>query len=124
MYDRDDIKVIVPVFVDDITLASKSGKTLDSFVIELEKHFKLRDLGPTSFLLGVAISRDRPNRKLYLLQKQYILNKLEEFNMAEVNQWAHQYFQVRTSLAVLKCSYRLIQRDCGPQFWYKGENWY
>jgi len=83
MYDRDDIKVIVPVFVDDITLASKSGETLDSFVVELQKHFKLRDLGPTSFLLGVAITRDRPNRKLYLSQKQYILNKLEEFNMAD-----------------------------------------
>ncbi len=37
MYNRDNIKVIVPVFVDDITLASKSKETLDSFVGELEK---------------------------------------------------------------------------------------
>ena len=83
MYDRDNIKVIVPVFVDDITLASKSNDTLDSFVIELQKHFKLRDLGETTFLLGVAITRDRANKKLYLSQKQYILNKLEEFKMAD-----------------------------------------
>ena len=83
MYDRDNIKVIVPVFVDDITLASKSNDTLDSFVIELQKHFKPRDLGETTFLLGVAITRNRANKKLYLSQKQYILNKLEEFKMAD-----------------------------------------
>jgi len=33
MYNRDDIKVIVPVFVNDITLASKSGETLNPLVV-------------------------------------------------------------------------------------------
>ena len=49
IYNRDNIKVIVPIFVDDITLASKSKATLNSFVVELQKHFKLRDLGETTF---------------------------------------------------------------------------
>jgi len=83
IYDRDNIKVIVPVFVDDITFASKSVEALDGFVAEMSKHFKLRDLGATSFLLGIEITRNRPDRKLYLSQKQYILNKLEEFGMAD-----------------------------------------
>ena len=83
IYERDNIKVIVPVFVDDITLASKSVDVLDSFVAELGKHFKLRDLGETSFLLGIQITRDRAKRKLWLSQKQYVLNKLEEFKMAD-----------------------------------------
>ena len=82
IYDRDNIKIIMPVFVDDITLASKSQEALDNFVIELGKHFKLRDLGPTTFLLGVEITRKREQRKLYLSQRQYIVNKLEEFEMA------------------------------------------
>ena len=73
----------MPVFGDDITLASKAKHTLDSFVVELQKNFKLRDLGETTFLLGVAITRDRSNKKLYLSQKQYILNKLDEFKMAD-----------------------------------------
>ena len=34
------------MFVDDITLALKSQEALDNIVIELVKHFKLRDLGP------------------------------------------------------------------------------
>ena len=83
IYDRDNIKIILPVFVDDITLASKSQEALDNFVIELGKHFKLRDLGTTTFLLGVEIGREREKRKLYLSQRQYIVNKLEEFNMAD-----------------------------------------
>jgi len=83
IYDRDGIKVIVPVFVDDITFASKSVEILDSFVVEMSKYFKLRDLGKTSLLLGISIMRDRPNRKLWLSQKQYIMNKLEEFKMAD-----------------------------------------
>ena len=66
-----------------ITLASKSVETLDKLVIEMSKHFKLRDLGATSFLLGIAITRDRANRKLYLSQRQYIINKLEEFGMKD-----------------------------------------
>ena len=83
IYDRDNIKVIMPVFVDDITLASKSGNAIDDFVIELGKHFKLRDLGDTNFLLGIEISREREKCKLYMSQRQYTINKLEEFRMTD-----------------------------------------
>ena len=64
--DRDNIKIIVPMFVDDITLASKSKDKLDDFVIELGKHFKLRDLGDTTYLLGVEIMRNRREKKLFI----------------------------------------------------------
>ena len=83
IYDRDNIKVIVPVFVDDITLACKSNEALDKFVVELGTYFKLRDLGSTSLLLGVEITRNRASRTIYLSQKQYILNKLHEFDMTD-----------------------------------------
>jgi len=48
IYDRDNVKVIIPMFVDDITLASKSKDAFDKFVVDLGKHFKLRDLGETN----------------------------------------------------------------------------
>ena len=83
IFERDNIRVIVPVFVDDITLASKSADALDKFVAELATYFKLRDLGPTSFLLGMEIIRNRPERIIHLSQKQYIINKLDEFCMAD-----------------------------------------
>jgi len=83
IWERDGVKIFVPVFVDDITLASKSAEAQDAFVAELATHFKLRDLGPTSFLLGIEITRDRPKRRLYLSQHQYIVNKLAEFEMTD-----------------------------------------
>ena len=39
-------------------------------------HFKLRDLGPTTQLLGMEIHRDRPNCTLSLSQSQFITNLL------------------------------------------------
>jgi len=73
----------MPIFVDDITFASKSKDALDKFVVDLGKHFKLRDLDETNYLLDVEITRNRKKQKLYLSQHQYIINKLEEFNMSD-----------------------------------------
>ena len=81
LYVRDDVRIIVPVFVDDITIASKSVEAADKFVEELSSHFKLRDLGPTSYLLGVEVTWDQSKHLLYLHQRQYILDKLKEFGM-------------------------------------------
>ena len=49
---------------------------------ELSEHFKLRDLGPTSFLLGIQITRDRSNRRISLSQRQYILDMLERYGFS------------------------------------------
>jgi hypothetical protein len=48
----------------------------------LNKHFKLRDLGPTSFLLGIQISRARSNRRIMLSQRQYTLDMLEQYGFS------------------------------------------
>ena len=79
----DGFKVIVPVFVDDLTLASKSKAAIAEVKAALKKAFKLRELGPTSFLLGVAVTRNRSKRTLQLSQRQYIIEMLERFNMAD-----------------------------------------
>jgi len=41
IYTCNNIQIIMLVFVDNMTLASKSKTALDNFVIELGKHFKL-----------------------------------------------------------------------------------
>ena len=71
----------MPVFVDDITLAGTDGAKIDSIVQELSQHFKLRDLGPTTQLLGMEIHGDRPNRRLFLSQSQHIANLLQEHGL-------------------------------------------
>ena len=51
----------------------------------LKKCFKFRDLGPTSWLLGVEITRNRAERSLSLSQRQYIISLLERFNLSDCN---------------------------------------
>ncbi|RXW14701.1 hypothetical protein EST38_g11151 [Candolleomyces aberdarensis] len=80
-----EVRVIMPVYIHDITLASKNTALLDQTVLDLSKHFKLRHLGETKFLLGVEIIHDRANRSVSLSQRQYIIDMLECYSMAECN---------------------------------------
>ncbi|THH07313.1 hypothetical protein EW145_g3454 [Phellinidium pouzarii] len=82
VYRREDVRIIIPVYVDDMTIAAKSKDQYLFVKEELEKHFKLHDLGPTSFLLGVRVERDRSKRLLSLSQRQYIIDILERFEMS------------------------------------------
>ena len=85
IYTRGEVWIIVPIFIDDITLAGTSPVANDKVVEELKSHFKLRDLGPTKFLLGIHITRDIVKRTISLSQRQYIINVLEHFGMSECN---------------------------------------
>ncbi|KAF7760461.1 hypothetical protein Agabi119p4_11137 [Agaricus bisporus var. burnettii] len=85
IYSKGDIKVIVPIFIDDITLVSKSDAAMTSAVTELSKHFKLRDLGSTTLLLGIQVKQDRSHRTISLSQEHYIKELLERFNMDDAN---------------------------------------
>ena len=39
IYSRNQVKLIVPIFIDDITLVSKDDAAMDSTVQELSKHY-------------------------------------------------------------------------------------
>ena len=58
IYFKDNVSIILSVFVDDMTFASKSEVAIDKTIKELSQHFKLRDLRPTTQLLGIKIDRD------------------------------------------------------------------
>jgi len=83
LYGNGDTRIIMPIYVDDITLVGKSNAQIDQIIQELSKHLKLRDLGETEFLLGVHITRDRLNRTIHLSQRQYIVDLLERNGMGQ-----------------------------------------
>ena len=58
IYCKRNVKIITSVFLDDITLMSKDESTKISIVQELQQHFKLHNLKPTSFLLSVQVKQD------------------------------------------------------------------
>ncbi|THH17646.1 hypothetical protein EW146_g3207 [Bondarzewia mesenterica] len=69
--------ISLPVFVDDCTFVSNSAEILDKIVAELASTFRLRDLSPSTSILGTEIVRDCPNRCLSLSQCQYIIDMLQ-----------------------------------------------
>ncbi|KAK2073974.1 hypothetical protein P8C59_008211 [Phyllachora maydis] len=49
----------------------------------LNKVYTIKDLGPAAYFLGVQIIRDRPNRRLWLNQSQYVEEAVIRFNLAD-----------------------------------------
>lgn len=84
LFERDDVKLIVPVHVDDLVIASKSKRAIEVFKNELSKVFKIRDLGPTSVILNIKLERDRTKRTITLNQTHYIDSIISEYVSSEV----------------------------------------
>ena len=83
VWEMDGTRIVVPVFVDDITITSKSQEKIQWLKDSLAKVFKIKDLGPTSYLLGIKVDYDRENRVMRLSQTQYILDMLARFKMED-----------------------------------------
>ena len=77
--ERQGVCIIMPVFVDDITITSKDHSQIQWVKDPLSRVFKLKDLGPTSYLLGIKVDYDRLAKVLQLSQHQYILDMLIRF---------------------------------------------
>lgn len=58
--------------MDDLLLASKSVEVLYKVKLELNKFFKMKDLGPVSEILGIQIKRDGDTGSIKISQKKYI----------------------------------------------------
>lgn len=85
VYERDGVKMVVPVHVDDLVFASKSKEAIEKVKSDLRARFKIRDQGPTSLILGVQLERDRETRTIRLSQPNYIQSILETFRMQDCN---------------------------------------
>ena len=83
IYSKDGVTIIPPIFVGDMTLALKSEAAIQSFIMQLSRHFMIHDLGTTTQLLGIKINRDRSKHFISLSQRQYCLNIFDRFGMAD-----------------------------------------
>ena len=87
VYRCGGVRILLPIHVDDLPLASNSREALQRIKSELGSHFKLYDLGlVTSILgLGMKIVRDRAARTVNLSQSGYITSIMDDFNMSDCN---------------------------------------
>ncbi len=74
--------LIVALYVDDLLILGNSKKDIAALKGELSKRFEMKDLGPAKVMLGIEITRDRTNRKIFISQKEYTKQVLNRFQMA------------------------------------------
>ena len=87
MYYRfgpDGEYTILIIYVDDGLLCSNRAASIDAPLQYLRTHFQVRTL-PASRFVGLDITRDRPNRLLYVDQSDFIGKMLRRYNMEDCN---------------------------------------
>ena len=67
------------LYVDD--MLGKDISRIDRLKKTLGKSFAMKDIGAAKRILGIGISRDRREKKIYLSQEQYIRKVLQRFQM-------------------------------------------
>ena len=73
---------IVTSFVDDLNIIGPKGSQMITEVKrQLKLAFKMVDMGPISYYLGLKVERDRVKRIIKLSQPTYIEKVLESFHM-------------------------------------------
>ena len=70
--------MIVAIYVDDLLICGPKKDDIIDFKEKLAERFRITDLGPISYYLGVKIQRDRSNRTMHLSQTTYIKQLVEE----------------------------------------------
>jgi len=85
IYSKIDIKIIVLVFIDNITLVLKYNFTMAFTDQDLQQYFKLHNLEPTSFSLLFQIKQDLEAYIILLYQSYYINKLLKHFGMNDCN---------------------------------------
>ena len=79
----DDI-IILAVHVDDCMITRSSTKHISNFKVEMNAKYKLTNLGPAHWLLGIKITHDLANNSISLSQEAYIESIITRFNFNDL----------------------------------------
>ncbi|KAK2068040.1 hypothetical protein P8C59_002712 [Phyllachora maydis] len=73
----------IVTYIDDCLFIGPNIGYITDLKKRLNKVYAIEDLGPAAYFLGVQIIRDRPNRRLWLNQLQYVEEAVSRFNLAD-----------------------------------------
>lgn len=75
---EDNLQVIL-IYVDDVPIFAKTMKEIDDIKDLLKSFFDIKNLGELKYILGVRITRDLTNKKIYLDQEGLIARTAEKY---------------------------------------------
>jgi hypothetical protein len=80
-YYNKDLDIYIITYVDDFLLFGLRLAKINKVKQQLAQHFKINDLGPASYFLGIQIFRNRQLRHLKINQSTYIQRMLENLDL-------------------------------------------
>lgn len=82
---RSPSLLIIAVYVDDLVLVAEETDQLKRVKLELERKFEMKDMGRLHYILGIRVKQNEVENQILLDQRQYILNLLSKYGMANAN---------------------------------------
>jgi hypothetical protein len=79
VFINEDRSLVVGPFVDDMIIVAKTLEVVDEFKKGFRAIHKLKDLGEIHKCLGLAITRDRTKRILYISQEDFAQKLVDEY---------------------------------------------
>jgi hypothetical protein len=75
--------IMLALWVDDLVIIGNNMNSINNLKQDFTKRFKVKDLGPIHFIVGIEVIRNRQKREIFLTQRQYVTNILKKFNMSQ-----------------------------------------
>lgn len=101
---------IIAAHVDDCTITGSNPGAMKKVKENLNKRYKLTDLGPLTWLLGISIKRDRKARTISLSQEGYIDIILSRCNFTNMSPRASP-MDANVNLSIDQCPKTETDRD-------------
>ena len=76
---------IITVWVDDLLLFANTLKLMDGLKEQLKSKFDITDLGEPKKIVGIEVTRNRPERTIHICQTKFIENILTNERMQSCN---------------------------------------
>jgi len=73
--------VVIVIYVDDLIITRDSDANISDLKKLLKQKFEMKDLGKLHYSLGIEVIQSP--KRIWLLQRQYALNKLSEYGMTD-----------------------------------------
>lgn len=78
---KDDVKIIIALYVDDFFVYFNDKSECDTLISVLSSKFNIKNLGQVQQCLGMRVKIDKRLNTITLDQEQYVEQLLENFNM-------------------------------------------
>ncbi|KFY92869.1 hypothetical protein V500_04000 [Pseudogymnoascus sp. VKM F-4518 (FW-2643)] len=81
-------RILIGLYVDDMLILSKDPSDIDRVVKGIKKRWKIKDLSEVNMILGIRVTQDRKNRRIFLDQEGYVDEIVKRFQLKQATTYS------------------------------------